>query len=117
MLNDCASVMLGTGISPSRKNSKSSTMRASGGYEGGCDAFVVEFGGLTPLWGTKPGVSSQGNPVKNGGMGVIGWQHFDVSDHPKGHFGGDHVTTFGYVLVVLEGSSDNLDEIGFGGAW
>ncbi len=49
----------------------------------------------------KPGVSSQRDPVKNGNVGVEGWQRFDMFDHPKSHLVGDHVTTFGHVLVVL----------------
>ncbi len=38
-------------------------------------------------------------------------------DHPKSHLVGDHVTMFGNVLVVLEGAGNDLNEIGFGGAW
>ncbi len=38
-------------------------------------------------------------------------------DHPESHLVGDHVTMFRYVFVVLEGVSDDVDEIGFGGAW
>ncbi len=46
-----------------------------------------------------------------------GWQRFDVFDHPKSHLVGDHVATFGYILVVPDGASDDLNEVGFGRAW
>ncbi len=89
-----------------------------GGLQGpSSDVFVVGFGGLAPFRGTKPGVSSKGDPVKNGNVRVKGWQCGNVPDHPKSHLVGDHVATFGYVLIVLEGVSNDLDEIGFGGAW
>ncbi len=81
------------------------------------DAFVFGFKGLTPLRGTKSGVLSQGDPIENGSVGVEGWQHFDVFDNPKSHLVGDHVATFGYVLIVPEGTSDDLDEVGFGRTW
>ncbi len=40
-----------------------------------------------------------------------------MPDHPKSHLVSDHVTIFRYVLIVLEGASNDLDEIGFGRAW
>ncbi len=83
----------------------------------GRDAFVGGFGGLTPLQGTKSSVSSQGNPIKNGNVGVKVWQCFYMFDHPKSHLVGNHVVAFGNVFIVLEGASDDLNEVGFGGAW
>ncbi len=50
-------------------------------------------------------------------MGVEGWQRCNVPDHPKSHLVGDHVAMFGYFCIVLEGASDDLDEVSFGGAW
>ncbi len=40
-----------------------------------------------------------------------------MPDHQESHLIGDHVTTFGYVIVVLEGASNDLDEVSFGGPW
>ncbi len=65
----------------------------------------------------KPGVLSKGNPVKNSDVGVRGWQRGNVLDHPKSHLIGDHVIMFGYVFIVREGASNDINEIYFGGAW
>ncbi len=98
MLDEEVLVMLWMGISPRRKNSKSSTIRNEGfrRLQGpGRDAFVVGFGGLTLFQGTKPGVLPQNNPIKDGNVGVNGQQHGNVLDHPEIHLVSDHVATFG----------------------
>ncbi len=38
-------------------------------------------------------------------------------DHPKSHLISDHVAMVGYGFVVLEGKRDDVNEIGFDGAW
>ncbi len=38
-------------------------------------------------------------------------------DHPQSHLVGDHVAAFWYFLIVLKGTGNDLDKIGFCGVW
>ncbi len=65
----------------------------------------------------KSRVSAEDNLMKDGDMGVRGWQISDVFDHPQGHLVGDHVASFGHAFVVPEVTGNDFNKIGFGGLW
>ncbi len=48
----------------------------------------------------KAGVAAEGNPIKDGNIGMVGGERGNILNHPQGHLISDEVALFGHFLVV-----------------